>query len=281
MPDIYDVDPLQKFMCLLTGANGSGKSIALASWLKKGSVYFFDFDGRMASVANWYKQRGLQRGQLQYDTYGPDNLYDAMTKMNEFLDYCPHAAVAVDSFTALTVTAVMFQLRRRQAKGGKNLPTTSKGDLIIPDWDEYKGETVCVTQMLDMSKSLAAQGVAIFWTAHPIVSTKIEGDKYFKQTRYAAYGAKTDSLIPIYFNEIYHFTTEWDPRIESNRRWCFTQPEGLVAAKTALNLPVKFDWTNKDFEQELSRLAKEGNEKAFTDLTKENDKDNTDVITLT
>lgn len=263
MPDIYDIQSLQKYMALFQGPNGTGKSIALGSFLDKGSIYYFDFDGRMQSVGNWFKQRGLKKGQLSYDTYGPDNLFDAMVKMNEFLDYCPHAVVAIDSFTALTVTAVMFQLKRRAGKSGKSLPTTSKGDLVIPDWDEYKGETVCVTQLLDMSKGLAAKGVAVIWTAHPIVSTKIEGDKYTKQTRYAAYGMKTDSLLPIYFDEIYNFATEWSWEKQANIRWCFAKPSSHENAKTALNLPDKFDWTDKNFYQEFSRLVKEGDEIAF------------------
>src|SRR5678815_4956359 len=201
MPDMMDVEPLQKYMVLMTSPSGGGKSIAIASFMELGSVYFFDFDGRMASVASWFKKRGLKPGQLQYDTYGPGNLYDAMQKLDGFIDNCPHAAIAIDSFTSVTISAVTFSLRRRGHKGGTSLPTTSKGDMIVPDWDEYKGETVCVTQMLDLCKQIAAKGVKVFWTAHPIVSTKIEQgvggakDKYGKQTRYAAYGQKTDSLI--------------------------------------------------------------------------------------
>lgn len=268
MPDMMDINPLDSFMALFTGANGSGKSIAIASWMKKGSVYFFDFDGRMASVSNWYKQRGLKQGQLVYDTWGPSNIFEAYQKLEGFLTYCPHAAIVIDSFTAVTVSAVTFSLRRRGAKGGLNLPTTSKGDMIIPDWDEYKGETMYVTMLLDICKALAAKGIAVFWTAHPITSTKIEAgagaggkDKYTKQTRYAAYGAKTDSLIPIYFNEIYHFTQEFDFAKNDNIRWCFTGSNGEVTAKTALNLPIQIDWTYGNFYEIFSQKVNEGQRK--------------------
>lgn len=258
MPDIFDVDPLEKFMCLLTGVSGGGKSVAIGSFLDLGSVYFLDFDGRMASVANYYKKRGLKEGQLTYDTYGPHNLYDAVKKLDGFIDYCPHVAIAVDSFTAMTVTAVIYSLKQRMAKGGLFLPSESKGNMVIPDWDEYKGETVCATMMLDMCKAIAAKGIKVFWTAHPIVSTKItagkdagEKDKYGVQTRYACYGQKTDSLIPIYFNEVYNLTTEYNWETEKNKRWIFTQPNGTVGAKTALDLPAKMEWTEKSFYQVL------------------------------
>lgn len=261
--DMIDVDPLGKFMALLTGHNGSGKSVAIASWMKRGPVFFFDFDGRMASVANWYKQRGLPRGLLKYQTFGPDNIYEAYKLLESFIEYCPYSAIAIDSFTAVTVSAVTFSLRRRGNKGGVSLPTTSKGDMVIPDWDEYKGETVYVTMMLDICKTLAANGIAVFWTAHPITSTKIEkvaggADRYGKQTRYAAYGNKTDSLIPIYFNEIYHFTTEYDFRTNSNKRWCFTQPNGEINAKTALNLPVQIEWTDGNFYDIFQKAVRDG-----------------------
>lgn len=266
MADILDIDPLEKFMCMLTGHNGSGKSVLIGSWLKRGSIYFFDYDGRMAAVANWYKQRGLKAGQLQYDTYGPKrivdqrtgnpkvyNIYDAVMKLKSFIeDGCPHAAIAIDSFTAVTVSAVMYQLYQRQGKENtKDAPSFSKGGLIIPDWDEYKGETVYVTLLLDMCKALAASGVAVFWTAHPITSTKIEAgtkpgekDSYTKQTRYAAYGNKADSLIPIYFNEIWHLTSRFDWSSSISRRYVWTTPRDEVNAKTALNLPSEIDWTS-------------------------------------
>lgn len=262
MTDIFDIDPLQNYMGLYVGPNGCGKSIAIASWMSEGSIYFMDFDGRMNSVANWYKQRGLQPGQLLADRYGPGNLYDALKKLDDFIDYCPHAAIVIDSFTALTVSAVTFSLRQRMGSSGKNAPRMSKGNMIIPDWDEWNGEATVVTQMLDLSKQIADKGVAVFWTAHPVQRLKLQGqgsnvNSVTVQTKYAAFGMKSDSLVPIYFNEIYHFGVEYDLDSPEPKRICTTQPFGDIAAKTALNLPVRFDWTNKNFRQEFVRLVEE------------------------
>lgn len=253
--DILDIDPTKKYMAFYVGPNGSGKSIAIASWMALGSVYFFDYDGRMNSVANWYKQRGLKSGQLLYDTYGPENLYDAIEKLREFTSSCPHAAIVIDSFTAATITAVTFSMYRRMAggQGSKNYPKITKGEMPVPDWDEWNGETMYVTMMLDMCKQIASSGTAVFWTGHPVERMKIEEvqgrQSITYQTKFAAFGHKSDSLIPIYFNEIYGFTSEIDVSNGKVYKVCRTQPYAQIIAKTALNLPAKLDWTDKNFRE--------------------------------
>lgn len=257
MPDILDIDPKQKYMAFFVGPNGSGKSIAIASWMSQGSVYFFDYDGRMASVANWYKKRGLKPGQLLYDTYGPHNLYDAVEKLKEFTNSCIHAAIVIDSFTAATITAVTWSMYKRMAfgKGTANYPKMTKGEMPVPDWDEWNGETMYVTMMLDMCKQIAANGTAVFWTGHPVSRMNIKEEngrqKISYQTKYAAFGHKSDSLIPIYFNEIYAFYPETDISTQKVHRICQTQPHGEIAAKTALDLPVRLDWTDGNFREIL------------------------------
>lgn len=249
---------MSKYLAFFVGPNGCGKSIAIASWMKKGSVYTFDYDGRMNSVANWYLQRGLKRGQLIYDSYGPKNLFQALEKLDSFIEYCPHAAISIDSFTAVTVSAVMGSLGQRTKSSNQ---ASSKGGLTIPDWDEWNGEATYVTMMLDLCKTLASKGVAVFWTGHPVTRMKIVGKNYSTQTKYAAFGMKSDSLIPIYFNEIYHFAVDFDPISGEKKRICITSPDGEVNAKTAMNLPDKIDWTNKNFYEIFEVLAKESQEK--------------------
>ena len=256
MSDLFDINPNEKLMAFLVGPNGSGKSIAIGSWLDKGgSVYFFDYDGRMNSVSDWYMRRGLRRGQLLSDTYGPSNLYAALEKLDKFIDYCPHIAIAIDSFTAVTVSAVMGSLRNRTKSGTQ---AKSKGELTIPDWDEWNAEATYVTMLLDLCKTIAAKGIAVFWTGHPVQRMKIVGKTYSTQTKYAAFGMKSDSLVPIYFNEIWHFAVSYDLIEGRNKRVCFTEPEGEVNAKTALNLPGQIEWTNGNFYQIFTDLVEKG-----------------------
>jgi hypothetical protein len=264
MPDVFDIDPMSKYMAFYVGPNGCGKSIAIASWKEVGPVYTFDFDGRMNSVVNWYKDKGLKKGELIYDTYGPSNLYDAYTKLKDLVEvHCPYSAVSLDSFTAATITAVTYSIYKRMGKGpnSKDYPKLSKGEMLLPDWDEWNAEAMFVTIMLDLCKQLAARGIAIFWTGHPVqrMNIKQEGNtqKISYQTKFAAFGHKSDSLIPIYFNEIYHFRPEIDIMTNTVMRKCHTQPAEDVVAKTALNLPKVIDWTNRNFRETfLSCLGK-------------------------
>jgi len=274
MPDVLDIDPMKKFMAMFIGPNGSGKSIAIASWMSEGPIYYFDFDGRMASVTNWYKRRGLKHGQLTYDTYGPENLYDAIEKMKDFVTHCPYAAIVIDSFTAATITAVTWSIYKRMAGGrdSKNYPKITKGEMIVPDWDEWNGEAMYVTMMLDMCKQIASNGTAVFWTGHPVQRMNItqQGNtqKIIYQTKLAAFGHKSDSLVPIYFNEIYSFYSSVDIQTNEARRICQTQPHGEINAKTALDLPVMIDWTNGNFREIfLSCLGKEKQPIAVTKVT--------------
>lgn len=269
MPDLTTVKPFDKYMALYVGGNGSGKSVAINSFMKLGSVYTFDFDNRMASVANWYQQRGLKSGQVSFDTYGAHNLYDAYTKAMEFKVYCPHAAIVFEGLTTMSVAAVMFSLNQKHGVTGKGAASKSKGGMIIPDMDDYKGETVFITDMLSVSLSLAAKGVAVFWTAHPMESMKVTAGTGGKvesisvQTKYAAYGNKVEALVPVYFNEIYSFVTEYDFQTRTNKRLCYTQPHDGINAKTALNLPSNFDWTDGDFYTIFKALADEGQAEAM------------------
>jgi hypothetical protein len=264
--DLLDLDPLSKFMCFAVGPNGSGKSIAIASWKEKGSIYYFDFDGRMNSVANWSQQRGLKRGQLQSDSYGPMQVYEAYEKMCDFSSSCPHAAIVLDSFTSITIAAVTFSLKTRQGIKGKDAPKMSKGGLMVPDWDEFNGEATYVTMMLDLSRQIAANGTAVFWTAHPVERLKVTAGQggtvssVGTQTKYAAIGMKSDALVPIYFNEIYHFIKTWDFERVRYGYVCQTQSTE-VAAKTALNLPAQMDWTGVDsfYKDTFLPALEEGN----------------------
>lgn len=266
--DIFNVDPIKKYMAFWVGPNGAGKSIAIASWKEVGPVYFFDYDGRMASVANYYKQRGLKYGELQFDTYGPRNLYDAYEKLKGWVEAgrCPYALIAFDSFSAITVSAVTFSIRRRSGSRNPNeLPKESKGGMMIPDWDEFNGEAMYVTMLLDLCKELASMGTAVIWTGHPLSRINIQGGQGQRQnisyqTKYAAFGTKSDALVPIYFNEIYHFGKEVD--MDNKVHYICSTRETIdlagISTKTSLNIPARFDWTGKDnfhsmFIQEVNK----------------------------
>lgn len=242
-------------MVMLKGDNGSGKTVAAASF--PGPIKFFMFDGsKLDAVKSFYPNRR----DIEYDIYGPremrvkdvfgnpvhiKDLIQFADEFNKLQDHCPYATIVIDSFTSFSVTCVTFQLDVRSADNkGTN---KSKGGLVIPDFDEYKGETTLVTQTLDVSKILPCH---VIWTAHPLPKLETSGSgnsmKVVKSSSIAAYGAKTAAMAPGYFNEVWHLEAKANPNPgQAPWRNLHTQSLGVEFAKTALPLPPAIDITMK------------------------------------
>lgn len=234
-------------MALFISDNGNGKTVAAASF--PGPIKFFDFDGRMKPVKKFYPNRtdidydivGMEETRPGPNWPGSLGLMDFCKVYEDLQDYCPWNTIVVDSLTAMTATIVAFQLGIKGTQGkGKKL---SSG-IQVPSWDEFNGETSVVQQVLDISKVLPCN---VIFTAHPVDKSVDMGGGTLKKARsIAAYGTKTPSLVPIYFDEIYQFGIE-PPNgpDEPAQRFILTQPTGRDIAKTALPLPPRINITNK------------------------------------
>lgn len=252
-------------MVMLKADNGAGKTVFAASF--PGPIKFFMFDGSKLDVVKLFFPN---RTDIEYDIYGAretkfkdalgnpvhiKSLIQFAKEFNDLQDYCPWGTVVVDSFTSFSVTCVTFQLdfRSNNEKG----TAMSKGGLVIPDFDEYKGETTLVTQSLDVSKVLPCH---VIWTAHPLPKLETTGGgasmRVNKTSSIAAYGSKTAAMAPSYFNEIWHLETR--PGSDGGRqRICHTQTIGDQFAKTALPLPAAFDVTMKSGFKEVQKYLTE------------------------
>lgn len=228
-------------MGLFISDNGAGKTVAAASF--PGPIKFYDFDGRMAPVKLFYPNRtDIEYITVGKDSTGPDTIgiMEFSREFESLQDRCDYATIVIDSFTALTSSLVQFMLGiKGTGKGAKILP----GGISVPTWDEFNGETSLVAQILDVCKILPCN---VIMTAHPVDKSVDMGGTLKKARSIAAYGTKTPSLVPIYFNEIYTFgvepgTNPGDPP----QRFCITQPTGKDVGKTALPLPSRIDITNK------------------------------------
>jgi hypothetical protein len=251
MPFTSDIVLGGRFMGLFVGANGTGKTIAAASW--PGSTLILDFDGRVAPVRHFYPDRkdieywtiGLEGG-TRRDVVG---FKEFISKFEDFQDSCPYDNIIFDSYTAFSATAVFHQMGYRDSDVKR-----TKGGLAIPDWDEYKGETGVMLQILEIAKILPCNFIC---TAHPVSkakTTKQGGSvndvlaSMVKGTTFATYGWKTDSFLPNYFNEIYHFWADASPQVgQSITRKAQTVSAGEITAKTALPLPMTIDFSGKPF----------------------------------
>ena len=248
-------------MALFISDNGNGKTVAAGSF--PGPIKFYDFDGRLQPLKLFYPTRkditydivGIEAQRPSGNFPGCISFMDFAKEYEELQDRCPWETVVVDSITALTATAVGFQLGIKSKEGkGKKL---SSG-IQVPSWDEFNGETSVVQQILDVSKILPCN---VVFTAHPVDKSIDAGGGTLKKARsIAAYGTKTPSLVPIYFNEIYQFGVEPPTAPDQpSQRFILTQPTGKDMAKTALPLPPRIDITNKPLYPILKRYCEEHN----------------------
>jgi hypothetical protein len=232
MPSTKDVTLGGRLMCLFIGESGTGKTCAAASFPLPMKIY--DFDGRMKPIKLMYPDKDIE-----YDTFGPKNMQAFIDEFNGLYDRCKYKTVVIDSLTSLSVTLINFQLRFRDTKGAKKVG----GGITVTGWDEINGETVTVCQILDICKMLPCNVVL---TAHPVARTEIIDGISKRSRQLVAYGPKIGSMVPGYFDEVYHFTVEPPINLKERAKHIIvTQNIGEELAKSALPIPVSIDITNK------------------------------------
>jgi len=231
----------KNFRALLVGPTGRGKTIAASSW--PGKTLIIDFDNRHKPIIDWYPDR---LDEIEVEVITPLNYWDTFHPLvNRLTTANPYQNIVIDGITSLSNTTVVMQMIVKGAdpKSGK----ITKGGVAVPSWDEFNGEAMLITQLLETLKSIKCN---LFVTAHPVFKTRIEGTKSIKETSIISFGTKLAPMIPSYFDEVYYFDYEFD--INSGKpvkRNVFTAPTGdYPDAKTALKgLPMKFDITNRNF----------------------------------
>lgn len=243
MPFTYQIKPGGIFRGLFVGGQGSGKTVAAASF--PGPVLFFDFDGRMAPVKRFYPQRR----DIEYYTVGVDvppgrtdviDYKEFQSRFEMLQNRCDWKTIVVDSITSLTLTVIRYQLNKKGVRGKRLV------DIIkVPTWDEFNGECQEVCAIIEIAKILPAH---VIFTAHPVDKTEIlPGDVVKKTQSITAFGNKTPSFVPNYFDEIYSFTKESNGAGEPVKRIATTLAGEQILCKTALPLPPRIEFTDKPF----------------------------------
>lgn len=253
---------------LFKGSPGSFKTGAVASFAAGGPVRLNYFDKSKPVELVHFLTHIIKRPELlaniDYKVYSAPNAHEYLNDLAELTRRCDYFAVATDSVTSMTASAVNWSLGFRNPAGAKKDPLNSKAVLMIPDFDEYKVETSYITQALDISRTLPCH---IIWTAHPLSKMNISGGqsgavgdkmKITKSNSIVSYGSKVADLIPGQFIEIYHFNkqSEWDAKIGATKMKGIvsTKAVGDEYAKSALNLPDEFDITDRLFYEVWSEL---------------------------
>lgn len=243
MPNTKDInvknDPLK---ILFVGENGTGKSLALASFYKAGAIRIADFDGRLKPIKTRFPE-----ADIDYDTYGSDNFRSFLDEVEHIQDKCPWKTWGLDSITSSSACCIVYQLMM------KDKLKTTKGGLPATSWDEINGETVLFTKMLEAMKVVHKKfKTNIIWTAHPIPKTEIVAGEVNRTTSIASYGNKVPAIIPGYFDEVYNFQKE-KSGVDIYRYVVYTVPKNNLPGKTAMDLPASIDITGKNFYDELMK----------------------------
>lgn len=245
------------FHTIAKGEHGTGKSILLASYAAAGPMYIFDFEDRMRSVKNYYLRIGRPDiiNNIDFDTY---TSFHKVRKKLESIESNPRGIINVgwDSLTSFTKRALSntkeFKQDAQEQSGQKVGKTV--GEFRVNSIEDYNAETAAIDEFV-IEHALILKGMKINFilTAH-VIKVKEEDENH--ATHIARYlmtgGKKAAQIVPGYYDEIYHTNVEAGMSVKDAPKYTVRTRHSINDfAKTALNLPVTIDFTDKVFYEEL------------------------------
>jgi hypothetical protein len=264
MPKLSDVYAGDVFHTIIKGEHGTGKSIAAISYAVLGPTYVFDFEDRMRSVATYYRtiKRPEVLDNVEYDTYFS---FNKMRKKFEAIEsksgaYKNIRNVIIDSLTSFTLRALIntkdFKADKAEETGQRLGKTI--GEFRVNSMEDYNAETAAIQEfIIEHALILKSMKINVILTAHVI---KVKEENEEGKTHVARYlmtgGKKAAQIIPGWYDEIYHTNVEPDANLANPPHYTvITRHSGNDTAKTAINLPVKIDFTGKVFFEEVRKYV--------------------------
>lgn len=263
--DISDFQLGKVITAIFKGPPGSGKTVAAASFPKP---YFISTDGKIASIKQFYP-KGNKYGPISYDI--TTNYWDTHQLIEPLQKSCPHETIIVDGLTKLSLFAIQHSIDYREEERGAGMTPQKKkekedmvkglkrGELLLPEIEDYKAETQGLYQIIFKLKDLSARfGVHTILTAH-VLDIEYESltGKVKKIQSLLTGGKKVAAMIPGEYDEIYHFGM--DKAVDGGVLGYFvkTRDDGDNFARTALPIPAKIEITNRtDFYDRLQLAIK-------------------------
>jgi hypothetical protein len=240
------------FRGLIVAPNGRGKTCLYSSFPKPMKI--FDFDKRVKPLLSWIEDKS-QLEHINVDVISASNYMDVFHyEINSLVRKNPYRTVVIDGITGLSTTTVMMQMAVKglASKNDKDLKIKmTKGGVPVPEWDEFNGEAMLISQLIETLKDLNCN---LIFTAHPVPRINANGGTKFETI--VAFGNKVNNLIPGYFDEIYYIDYEYGLQGGDVRRVLQTKPSNdFPMAKTAYKeIPARIDITdNHDVYSELKR----------------------------
>lgn len=211
--------------CLLYGKWGSGKTWTLGTAPKP--IYVFDCDNGLETLS------GVP--DITYDIYAPKEnrkdmlpLNSLISKVNEFVDECPYATVALDSATVLSVLC-KNRIVTLNDRWNKDAP------MRIQDW------MTLAKDLGEIFMGLLSIDANIIVTGHSRVSVSDETSSVLYLILSEA-GQAFPQSAPIYFDEIYRQVVVSKPSMKikagvsaSNQYLLQTEEIGNWRCKSRLN----------------------------------------------
>lgn len=236
--ELNDLDLTEALFCLFTGAPGSRKTTALASFPEP---YIIDPDGKIGSVKRFFPSK-----KIMYDQ--PDNfdqLLDILTGLAN--GSCPYGTVAIDSCTS--TSDLIFKLACTYREGTK---LTVGKNVELLQIQDYNMEMRSFIHMMDLLRIIHKKKVNVILTAHIITSesTDLKTKIVTRKSSILTAGQKAAIYVPSKVQEVYYFHTNEGYAGRKNFI-CSTKPTDGFNAMTSLDLPTDIDWTEKNFYEVL------------------------------
>lgn len=238
----------ERLFCLFKGEPKVGKSIAAHSFP---NTYTFDFDHRMESVKNYYRDRDFE-----YDHF--DNLIAVNKRIDELKVRCDYETLIFDGITSFSDLAIGCMISFRAPGSGSK---TVKAGIPLTEIEDFNGEARALTMALD-----GLQAVSLMHKVHVIVIAHVLNvESYDIKTRTTSVsrtlltaGKKIAAKLPKDFNEAYHFDVQNNLETGEPEYVVRTRHVGVDWAGTALPLQSRLVWTNKNFYQILRNQIETG-----------------------
>jgi hypothetical protein len=252
--DISEHDPI---MGLFKGESGTGKTTAACTF--PGPIKIWSLDNRMKSVA-MYLKRYFPRKDIEVLPYGMNDFVPFLDNFGKAAEpYSPEACFTptgkkiatfiCDGLTSLATMIIAYSLSMRSSTHTSGKDELSRGVIKLPEIDDYKAEHNALVNILSYARQINKFANFIM-TAHVIVSRQYDiiAKQHTESRSLLTGGSKVASLIPVYFDEIWHFdvdTVLTDPSKGTRSVYIArTQHAGRDFARTALPLPASIDWTD-------------------------------------
>jgi len=267
MPINADNTPVRPVLSILSkGRTGTGKTIASCGKEFR-PVYVFNLEGRFESVISYYRKLDGHCKDVEYDDFSMTSGFYALDKrMDELAARPTYKTVVVASLTSyihIVLKHLMATAVPKTTEDGKQPRNVrKKGGIQVNILEDYNFEDAAIIfELLAFLQNLKNMGTNVILEAHisPYEIKSINEDSGQKEEQtimqILTKGKKAPAQIPGYFNEVYLFEKRFEG-IQAGKSeahyLCNTIGSAVDECKTSMGI-ASFDWTGKDFSEELVR----------------------------